>query len=349
MIQRATLDTRKDAERNLAQSRAQAVRALEILLGRYPAAALGLPEQFTALPPDVPAGLPSDLLERRPDVVAAEQRVSAAFYQVEEAKTARLPRISLTAGVNAISSDLLLLKNRDNPMWSVGGGLMAPIFSGGALQGQLDARNAEQKAAIAAYAQSALNAFGEVENALSGDIALRDRDALLSDAVNVRERLLALAAKRKQIGPGDQRDVVNAELNLLAARSDLLHIQGMARVQRVNLYLALGGGLRRDSKRLSALIGAPRSISEPDTVAVQRDVALRSFHSGPKSLFIFGAQMFHNELRSVKNSSKVTISGVADIFEQLETGHLIVGYLNKIAMRLNQRPRKTLGFESPGR
>lgn len=236
------LDERKDAERNLEQSRAQAVRALEILLGRYPNAALESPERFTAIPPDVPAGLPSELLERRPDIVAAEQRVIAAFYQVEEARAARLPRISLTAGVNVISSDLLFLKNRDNPMGSAGAGITAPIFSGGALQGQLDVSKAEQKAAVAAYAQSALNAFGEVENALSQDIALRERDAVLSDAVNAKKHQLALATKRKQIGPGDLRDVVNAELSLIASQSDLLHVESAARVQRVNLYLALGGG-----------------------------------------------------------------------------------------------------------
>src|SRR5574337_894082 len=205
----AALDQRRDAERNLQQSQAQAVRALEILLGRYPAAALEAPQHFTALPPDVPAGLPSELLERRPDVVAAEQRVAAAFYQVQEAKAARLPKISLTAGVNAISSDLLVLKNHDNPMWSVGAGLIAPIFTGGALQGQLDARSAQQKAAVAAYAQTALRAFDEVENALSADIALRDR-------------------------------------------SNLLRVQGAARVQRVNLYLALGGGFADEAPQASA-------------------------------------------------------------------------------------------------
>ena len=200
----------------------------------------------------MPAGLPSELLERRPDVVAAEQRVAAAVYQVQEAKAARLPKISLTAGVNAISSDLLVLKNHDNPMWSVGAGLIAPIFTGGALQGQIDAKTAQQKAAVAAYGQTALRAFDEVENALSADIALRDRSDLLSKAVTANERQIALAAKRKQIGSGDQRDIDGAKLGWLAARSDLLRVQGAARVQRVNLYLALGGGFRDEAAQASA-------------------------------------------------------------------------------------------------
>jgi outer membrane protein, multidrug efflux system len=96
----------------------------------------------------VPAGLPSALLERRPDVIAADRRVAAAFYGVQEAKAARLPSISLTASVSDVSSDLFLLQDLDNPVWSVGGNLLAPVFSGGALKQQVAIRTAEQKRAI---------------------------------------------------------------------------------------------------------------------------------------------------------------------------------------------------------
>ena len=88
----------------------QSLRALEALLGRYPAAALDAPPRFAPMPPPVPAGLPSELLERRPDVIAAERRVAAAFNCVEQAKVAQLPRIALTAGVSNLTSELFVLQ-----------------------------------------------------------------------------------------------------------------------------------------------------------------------------------------------------------------------------------------------
>ena len=99
-------------------------------LGRYPAAAAAVRRSSRASPPALPAGLPSELLERRPDVVAAERRVAAAFNRIGEAKAARLPAISLTTGVSSISSDLFVLQDRDNPIWSAGANLLAPILQG---------------------------------------------------------------------------------------------------------------------------------------------------------------------------------------------------------------------------
>jgi outer membrane protein TolC len=106
--------------------------------------------------------MPSELLERRPDVVAAERRVAIAFYRRQEAKAARLPRISLTAAVSTISSELFVLKDRDNPVWSVGASIAAPLFLGGQLQSQVEIRTAEQKQSLAEYGRVGAP-FGEVE------------------------------------------------------------------------------------------------------------------------------------------------------------------------------------------
>ena len=170
--------------------------------GRYPAAAMSVPAQLAAMPGPVPAGMPSELLERRPDVVAAERRVAAAFYRVEEAKAARLPRISLTAAVTSISSELFVLKERDNPVWSVGASLLAPLFLGGQLQAQVEIRTAEQKQAIAEYGRVGARAFGEVENALSAGFALEEREAILTQAVADNARALELANVRYRVGVG---------------------------------------------------------------------------------------------------------------------------------------------------
>jgi outer membrane protein TolC len=219
----------------------QALRALEALAGRYPAAALRVPAQLATLPGPVPAGMPSELLERRPDVVAAERRVAAAFYRVEEAKAARLPRISLTASVSSISSDLFVLKDRDNPVWSVGASLTAPLFLGGQLQAQVETRTAEQKQALAEYGRVGARAFGEVENALSTAFVLEDREVILRQAVAANARALELANVRFRVGSGDQRAVQQQSLALHAARTALLRVQAERLVQRVNLHLALGG------------------------------------------------------------------------------------------------------------
>src|SRR5262245_6618528 len=143
-VARASVGTYRDTLRQLELAREQAIRALELLLGRYPAAAAAPAPQLPGFPGEVPAGLPSELLERRPDVVAAERRVAAAFNRIHEAKAARLPAIALTTGVSVINSDLFELQEHDNPVWNVGANLLAPIFMGGALKRQVEIRTAEQ-------------------------------------------------------------------------------------------------------------------------------------------------------------------------------------------------------------
>ena len=240
-VARANLATFRDSVVSLDLAYRQALRALEALAGRYPAAQLSVPAQLAALPGPIPVGMPSELLERRPDVVAAERRVAAAFYRVEEAKAARLPRISLTAAVTSISSDLFVLKDRDNPVWSAGASLTAPLFLGGQLQAQVEIRTAEQKQALAEYGRVGARAFGEVESALSIAFALQEREGILKELVAGNDRALELANVRFRVGAGDLRAVSQQSLALHAARTALLRVQAERLVQRVNLHLALGG------------------------------------------------------------------------------------------------------------
>jgi NodT family efflux transporter outer membrane factor (OMF) lipoprotein len=238
----ANVATLRDTERNLEAAYQQALRALETLVGRYPAAAIDAPPRLAAWPGDVPVGLPSELLERRPDVVGAERRVASAFYRTEEAKAARLPRIVLTVSLTSISSELFVLKSHDNPVVSFGGSLLLPIFLGGQLQAQVDVRTAEQKQAIAEYARISTRAFTEVEDALSNGFALAERETFLAAAVRENTRGLDLAGVRYRVGSGDLRGVQQQQLSLYAAQVALLRVQAERLVQRVNLHLALGGG-----------------------------------------------------------------------------------------------------------
>jgi outer membrane protein, multidrug efflux system len=224
------------------RARQNALRAIEVLAGRYPSAtSFDAGEGLPPPPGPVPAGLPSQLLERRPDVRAAERKVAAAFYRIHEAQAARLPRLSLTAGVNTVSSDLFIMKERDNPVWSAGASLMAPIFTGGALQAQVEVRTAEQKAAVAEFARIGSRAFEEVESALSAGFNLDQRAEVLAGSVAANERAVGFARVRFDVGSGDQRAVQEQLLALSAARTALVRVQAERLIQRVNLHLALGG------------------------------------------------------------------------------------------------------------
>jgi NodT family efflux transporter outer membrane factor (OMF) lipoprotein len=241
-IARANVETFRDTVEQLKLSRVQALRALEVLVGRYPAADVEVATQLAQPSGPVPAGLPSELLERRPDVVAADRRVAAAFYGVQEAKAARLPSISLTASVDDISSDLFVLQDRDNPVWSAGASLLQPVFNAGALQTQVRIRTAEQKQSIAEYGQIGARAFAEVEDALSAEFAANRRLAVLARAVAENQTALGFGQQRFKVGSGDLRAVSQQQLAVFGTQSTLLRVQSERLVQRVNLYLALGGG-----------------------------------------------------------------------------------------------------------
>jgi outer membrane protein, multidrug efflux system len=240
-VARASAGASRDNLRQIELAREQAIRALEILLGRYPGAVAAVSSQLPGQPDAVPAGLPSELLERRPDVLAAERRVAAAFNRIHEAKAARLPAITLTTGVSSISSELFVLTNSDNPIWNLGANLMAPLYRGGALKTQVEIRTAEQKQAVASYAAVGLKAFAEVEDALSSEIAARDREQILAQTLSDSQRAFEIVQTQFKVGSTDLRFVTQRQLALHAARSAVIRVRTEQRVQRVNLHLALGG------------------------------------------------------------------------------------------------------------
>jgi NodT family efflux transporter outer membrane factor (OMF) lipoprotein len=241
-LARGNVETFRDVVRQLDLGKEQALRALELLVGRYPSAEL---QAATALPQvsaDVPAGVPSELLERRPDVIAAERRVAAAFSVARQAEAARLPQFTLTGTGSYLDSDILVLQDVDNPIWGIGLGLVMPLYAGGALQAQVELRTAEQKEAVARYAGVGLKAFGEVEGALAAERAALERQSILASQVTEGERALELENIRYRVGKTDLRNVAQQQLAVYGARSSLLRVQAERVAQRVNLYLALGGG-----------------------------------------------------------------------------------------------------------
>ncbi len=243
----------RDAESTREQvqlARDQALRALELIVGRYPAAEVAARAELLALPGSVAAGIPLQMLERRPDVVAAERRVAAAFNRVGEAKAARLPQLSLSLNGGAYASEILELKeDYDNPSGGLGARLLAPIYQGGALTAKVQIRTLEQKAAVADYARIALRAIGEVENALAASHSLAAQAVLLNESVAAQTRALELTETRFRIGRADRRAVEQQRLNLYSARIALLNVRSDELVERVNLHLALGGSFEPPGAR----------------------------------------------------------------------------------------------------
>lgn len=239
------------AKANLASSREaataatatfnQSVRGLEVLVGRYPAAELKVADDLQAVPPPVPAGLPSDLLRRRADIVAAQFTVAAAFDTTQAAAAARLPQISLTSEFGYSSTQLKDLLDPKNAALALAGNLTAPLFDGGELKAEFTLAQAEQKAALASYHSVILTAFEEVENYLENETILAREEEQLSIATGQYEKARHIAETRYQAGQISLTDVLTIEREELQAKSSLLSLKYNRLANRVNLHLALGG------------------------------------------------------------------------------------------------------------
>ncbi|MEX0325954.1 MAG: efflux transporter outer membrane subunit [Puniceicoccaceae bacterium] len=240
-LARADLSSSKERLRQATGAHEVALRSLEVLLSRYPSAELQVAEEFVAVPPAIPVGLPSELIERRPDLVAAERRVAASFNLTTAAKAARLPSIGLTAGGGAVNNQMTSLLGSGSSFWNVGANFLAPIYSGGALQAQVEIQTAQQEAALADYGQKALVAFGEVETTLSNETILREREELIDAIVEDNERALELANTQFENGDIELLDVLQMQARVVNAKVAQISIRNARLAERINLHLALGG------------------------------------------------------------------------------------------------------------
>ena len=231
---RSSLVSAQGAQRN-------ALRALEVLLGRYPSAELQLRNSLPDVPALPPSGTPSTLLERRPDIISAERNVAAAFNRLDQAKAAQMPTISLTGSVGGASNDLSNLLNPTNVAWQAATSIVAPLIDGGLRESQVDQANAEQKQAIAIYGQTALNAFQEVENSLDQNIVLRDQSEALYESAEEANKALRVVRLRYDEGETDLLDVLTIQQRVFTADADLVSIERARLDEWIGLNLALGG------------------------------------------------------------------------------------------------------------
>ena len=243
---RLALTDLANAEAQLSESRNQVqliARRLEVLLGRYPAGELMAASELPAPPAGLPAGVPSELLERRPDIIAAFDRLRSADFRVDSTRKLLLPRITLTAAGGVRSTALTDLVDPRALAWNVLIGLAQPVFTGGRIQGEIRLNKARTEQALNLYKETALNAFREVEQILAADEWLRAEEEALRKAVEQTEASRKLAVYSYQHGFIEILTLLDSYRSTLIAQSAHLSVRRQMLNNRVNLYLALGGGV----------------------------------------------------------------------------------------------------------
>lgn len=220
----------------------QTENALCVLLGRNPGRIARGKAVKDLTAPSTPAELPSQLLERRPDVAQAEQQLIAANAQIGAAKALYFPTISLTGTLGGVSAELSNLLKEPNRVWSYGGGLLGPIFSGGAITGQVRQAEAGQQAALYSYEKTVQGAFADVENALIAQQKSREKLDAQQGLVDALSEYTRLARLQYNGGYVPYSTVLQAEQQLFPAELTLAQDRAEVFGAIVNVYQSLGGG-----------------------------------------------------------------------------------------------------------
>jgi multidrug efflux system outer membrane protein len=222
-------------------------RQLEILMGRYPAARISVSEKLPEITDSIPAGLPADIISRRPDLIAAEKRLAAANLRVAESRRALYPRISLTGSAGTSSDEFRNLLNGDYSVWNLIGNLFQPIFQGGRLRAGINRAKAREREILAQYAQTVLNAYAEVETALAAEKLLKELVKALQIAAEQAMAARKLAEDRYSRGLTNLIEVLEAQRRAFDSQSQLLSVRRQRLENRIDLFLALGGDFHIDS------------------------------------------------------------------------------------------------------
>jgi multidrug efflux system outer membrane protein len=226
--------------------------ALCVLLGRNPGP---IPRGKTIdqlVPPSVPAGLPSDLLARRPDILRAEQNLVAANAQIGVAKAAYYPTIGLTGFFGVASTDLSNLFTGPAQVWSYSAPIAMPIFTAGKIAGDVQASEAIQRQALAGYRQSIQTAFREVDDSLADQARTREQLAAQGRQVEALQKYVELAQLRFDNGYTSYLEVLDAQRTLFNVQLSYTQNQGVLFQALINLYKAMGGGWVTEADRLTA-------------------------------------------------------------------------------------------------
>ncbi len=224
------------------QQRDAFVRQLEALAGRYPAGEHILAEDLPEVPRHIPAGLPAELIHRRPDLISAERALLAADTRIAEAKAVLRPSFALTSGLGTSSNKLADLLNPNVQVWNYVTNIVMPIFNNGRLKAGVRANEARAMEAAANYESRILTAYREVETALAAESILAEHKQALESATRNALAARNLAEQRYRAGLSDIITVLSSQRTALDSESALLTIRRARLDNRVDLHLALGGG-----------------------------------------------------------------------------------------------------------
>ena len=233
----------RNDELSLVRQRAQAEHAIAILLGKAPSdfTLAPLPEWRVTVP-EVPVGVPSTLLQRRPDIAAAERDVAAANADIGVARSAYFPNIGLSASGGTAASRVSDLFSVSNAAWSFGLSAAQSIFNAGATRASVAAAEARHQAAVARYRQTVLNAFADVEDQLSATRVLAQQQDLRRQASEAASLVEQQILNQYKAGQVSYTEVVQAQVTALNARRALVQVQADRQTVAVALIQALGGG-----------------------------------------------------------------------------------------------------------
>jgi multidrug efflux system outer membrane protein len=226
----------------LEQQIVQKENELGVLLGRYPEDVTRGRGVFEVAIPEVPVGLPSTLLVRRPDILAAEQSLVAANARIGAARAAYFPRISLTGLLGVESTELSHWFSSGSRIWQTAGGLTTPIFTAGRIGAEIEVASAQQQQVLYNYLLTIQTGFREVEDSLIATRKIREQQRAQDRQVRARQRTLRLATLRYDNGSSSYLEVLDAQRNLFNAELEQVQLQRARLGAIVNLYKALGGG-----------------------------------------------------------------------------------------------------------
>ena len=249
---------------SLEQSIASQENLISVLLGRNPGAIPRGKSIDELLPPVIPAGLPSELLERRPDLLQAEQNLVAANASIGVAKSLYFPSISITGLFGSLSAAAGDFLTGPAKTWSVGAGLAGPIFTFGGISGQVQTAEAAQQEALLFYRQTILNAFRETNDALIGSQKKREEAEAQARRVRALRDYARLSRLRFDNGVVSYIEVLFAENELFAAELASVNTQAERYTQLINVYKAMGGGWVDQADRLAI---RPQGAAAPEAAS----------------------------------------------------------------------------------
>ena len=219
-------------------------RQLELLVGRYPAGKISGRAVLPGVPSTPPAGLPSELLLRRPDILAAERRYSSTTKRIKEAKLTLFPSFKLTGSSGTTTDSLGKILNSDFGVWSIGTNLTYALLTGGRVYSEIRVRKSNQRETLENLHKTVLNAFGEVEQALANDRWLRRRESEMREALKLARDTAKASEDDYRDGNGDVLTLFSAQTRRIQLESQYVSLRRLRLTNRVDLHLALGGGFK---------------------------------------------------------------------------------------------------------